>query len=205
MKRIGIFGGSFNPIHTAHLILAEHAREEAGLERVLFLPAKQPPHKPSTPLASAEDRLRMVQLATEGNPAFEASALELERSGPSYTLLTVRQLREQAGPNVCLHLIVGADSIADMPNWWRARELVEQVELIGLPRPHVDLETVGLLDEAFGPEAARRLRSSLIRAPLIELSATEVRRRVREGRSVRYLVPAAVRDYILRHGLYRDA
>ncbi len=105
MARIGIFGGSFNPVHLAHLILAEHARSQRCLDRILFVPVKSPPHKPHEPLAADEHRMRMLELAIEGNPAFQASALELERPGPSYTLMTVRQLRDSMAPGTELFLI----------------------------------------------------------------------------------------------------
>lgn len=202
MVRIGLFGGSFNPVHVAHLALAECAREERRLDRVIFMPAKLPPHKPFAPLAAAQDRMEMLRLALADNPHFEVSSLELERDGPSYTLTTVRQLKEQLGPGCTLCLIVGADSICDMPRWWRARELVWEVELIGLRRPGSPLDCACALEEHFGAEKAAEILESIITGPLLEVSATELRARVRQGRSIRHLVPEPVREYILAHGLY---
>ncbi len=202
MARIGLFGGSFNPVHVAHLALAESAREEGRLDRVIFMPARVPPHKPFAPLAASQDRLEMLRLALADSPHFEVSFLELEREGPSYTLTTVRRLKGQLGPECTLCLIVGADSVCDMPKWWRARELVQEVELIGLRRPGSPPVCAAGLEEHFGAQKAAEILESIIDGPLLEVSATEVRARVRRGRSIRCLVPEPVREYILAHGLY---
>jgi nicotinate-nucleotide adenylyltransferase len=203
MTRVGVFGGSFNPIHLAHLILAERVRCERALDRILFVPAGRPPHKPQTPLAPAADRLRMVELAIEGNPAFEAVPLELECEEPSYTLLTVRRLREQLGPRAALFLILGSDSVRDIPTWWRADELVQEADIIAVERPGCPLEAaIGEPAGRYGRGWAGRVKELAVRAPLLAISATEVRERVRRGLSIRYLVPEPVRQYILAHGLY---
>ena len=206
MSRIGIFGGSFNPIHLAHLILAERARVERALDTVLFVPAAHPPHKPPQSagvLAPAERRLRMVELAVEGNPGFEASSLELEREGPSYTLLTVRQVRQRRGPEAELFLVMGADSVLDVPNWWHAEELAREAEVIALERPGFALDE-GLegLVPVLGERWVRRVGELRVRAPLLGISATEIRRRLAAGESVRYMVPAPVLEYISAYGLY---
>jgi nicotinate-nucleotide adenylyltransferase len=204
MTRLGIFGGTFNPIHAAHLILAERARDERALDKVLFIPALLPPHKPQEPLAPSADRLRMVELAVEGNPAFEALPLELEREGPSYTLLTVRELRGRFGAAVQLFLLLGADSVRDMPTWWRAQDLVRTVDIIAFDRPGHSLDrAVDQLAALFGEDWARRVRNLKVSAPLLDISASEIRQRVAAGRSIRYLVPEPVRKYILERGLYR--
>lgn len=205
MSRIGLFGGSFNPVHVGHLILAERVRCDRSLDRVLFIPALEPPHKPGEPLAPAAERLRMVGMAVEGNPAFEPSALEIERGGPSYTLLTVRDVRAEVGPDADLFLIVGADSLCELHTWWRAHELVQEARVIAVPRPGRDVGS-GLAECAgrFGQDWADDVRSLLVEMPQIEISSTDVRRRVREGRSIRYLVPEAVRHHILANGLYCD-
>jgi nicotinate-nucleotide adenylyltransferase len=203
MTTIGIFGGSFNPVHMAHLILAERALQERALDRVLFIPALQPPHKPQRPVAPAEHRMRMVELAVEANPAFEASRVEVERASPSYTLLTVRQLRESLGPAAELFLLLGADSVHDIPTWWRVQELVREVEIMAFERPGYSLEDdLQALAGLFGEAWARKMQEMKVRAPLIGISATEIRERVRAGKSVRYMVPEPVRQYILEHGLY---
>jgi nicotinate-nucleotide adenylyltransferase len=203
MTRIGIFGGSFNPIHLAHLILAERALQERALDRILFIPALRPPHKPQRPVAPAEHRMRMVELAIEGNPAFEASRIELERRGPSYTLVTVRQLRESLGPAAELFLLLGADSVHDIPTWWRAQELVREVEIIAFERPGYSLEEdIEALAGLFGEGWVRKVQELKVQAPLIGISATEIRERVRAGKSIRYMVPEAVRQHIFQYSLY---
>jgi len=205
MRQVGLFGGSFDPVHLAHLVLAECAAEQAGLERVIFMPARIPPHKPGAPLAPARDRLEMLRLASEGNPRCEVSRLELERDGPSYTLTTVRELKASLGDGCSLRLLLGSDSLREIHTWWRAEELVREVELVVFARPGAPLDDLPAFAEHFGAAAAERVRTSIVRAPLLEISSTQVRRRVREGRSIRYLVPEAVRRYILDRGLYAPA
>ena len=202
MVRIGLFGGSFNPVHMAHLILAERAREERALDKVLFVPASQPPHKPDVRLAPAQNRLEMLHLATAGHPCFEVSTVELDRQGPSYTLITVRDLKQALGTRCAIHLIVGSDSIRDMPHWWRAEELIRETEIIGLERPGFPPDDMPELETAFGAVAAAKLRASIVTAPLLEISSTDIRRRARQGLSIRYLIPDQVCEYILAHGLY---
>jgi len=204
MSRTGIFGGSFNPIHVAHLIMAERAVGERRLDRVLFIPAGQPPHKPRAPVACAEHRLCMVELAIAGNRAFEVSRIELDGVGPSYTLSTVRVLRRQM-PDDELFLMLGGDSLRDVGAWWRADELVQEIDIIAFDRPGAALdEALAGLADRFGQVWAERTARLRVEAPLLDISATEIRRRVRKGLSIRYLVPEAVRQHILDHGLYVD-
>jgi nicotinate-nucleotide adenylyltransferase len=204
-ERAGIFGGSFDPVHVAHLVLAERVREARSLDTVLFIPARRPPHKAGRELEPGRERLHMLRLAIEGNPAFQALPVELEREGPSYTLQTVRQLRERLGAAAELYLVVGGDSLEEIPTWWRADELVREIEIVAVPRPGspVGVALEGLAGR-FGAEWAARTRELAVQVPLMEVSATEVRRRVREGLSIRYLVPEAVREHILSAGLYSD-
>lgn len=209
--KIGLLGGSFNPIHMGHLVVAEEARQRLGLERVLFVPALVSPHKLGKPLAPAEDRLRMVQLAIADNPAFEATDLELCRGEPSYSIDTVQQLREQSGGEWDIHFLVGADTLAELPAWHRIGELADLCKFVvfsrpeergaGTPRPQDALEPLrtALRDDQVAAIAARR-----IEIPLIGVSSTDIRRRVREGVSIRYLVPEAVRCTIVAKGLYRQ-
>ncbi len=202
--RVGMFGGSFNPPHVAHLILAERARVERALDRVLFVVARQPPHKAPRPLAPAEDRVRMVELAVAGNPAFEASNVELRKPGASYTLRTVRELKAALGAGVELFLMLGGDSVLDLPTWWHAQELAREVKVITFGRPGSALGAkLDSLTEHFGGDWVRQVRELTVEAPLMQISATEIRRRVRAGQSVRYMVPEAVRAYIEERGLYK--
>ena len=202
MARVGIFGGSFNPVHLAHLILAEYAREGRGLDRVVFMPANQPPHKPQEPLAPAQDRLEMLRLAIAHNPHFEVSAAELQRDGPSYTLVTMRETAKALGPDAELRLIVGSDSLHDLPNWWHADELIREVRIICLERPGFPLDRLAELEECFGAEAVAAVRDAVVTAPLLQVSSSDIRKRVAQGQSIRYLVPEAVREYIAARGLY---
>lgn len=202
MRRIGLFGGSFNPVHMAHLVLAEQAREKAHLDSVRFIPARRPPHKPHRPLAPAADRSEMLHLATADNPAFQVDTIELERTGPSYTLLTVRELRRQMPKDAELCLMLGGDSVRDLPNWWKSRELVEETTIVAMGRPGSPLAESGELERAFGAEKAREILDSVVDTPLLEVSATDIRRRIEEGASIRYLVPEPVRQYIAQHEVY---
>ncbi len=191
--RVGIFGGSFNPPHTAHLIVAELVREAGGLDRVLWIPAARPPHKPEADLADADHRLAMTRLAVAGNPAFDVSDLELRRTGPSYTVDTLRAL-QTAHPDVAFTLILGGDSFRDFATWRDPDEIARRVTLLVYDRPGSTYEAV--------PERFRA-RARFVETPLLAISGTDIRRRVREGRTIRYLVPEPVRQYITAHGLYR--
>ena len=202
MAKIGIFGGSFDPIHMGHLILAEAARSDKGLDSVIFVPANLPPHKPGRSLAPAQDRLKMVELALAGNDHFVASSIELSRRGPSYTLTTVRQLKQELGCESRLYLILGADSIHEITQWWHPEELLQEVEIIALKRPGYPLEHLAELEERFGSAQVRSISQSVVDAPLLDVSSTDIRSRIRSGKTVRYLVPEPVRLYILEHQLY---
>jgi len=204
MVPIGLLGGSFNPIHVAHLMVAEEARGRLGLERVVFVPARVSPHKLDRPPAPAEDRLRMVQLAIADNPAFEASDIELRREGPSYSFDTLQHLREQSGGEWDRHFLVGADTLPELPAWHRVRELADLCKFVVFSRPGESLDALEPLRGALRDDQVAGIAARRIEIPLIGVSSTEVRRRVREGLSVRYLVPEAVRRYIVAKGLYRQ-
>lgn len=203
MKRTGIFGGSFNPVHIAHLILAERAAEAAGLDRVLFVPAGIAPHKPGNALAHTHHRLEMLRLATGDNPLFHVSDIEIKRKGTSFTLSTVIELEKDPGCGPEPTLILGADSVRDIHKWHRAGELLDRVRITGLKRPGVDTDDFSGNEKTFGPARAEMLRRCFITAPELGISASGIRRRAREGRSIRYLVPERVRKYILENGLFR--
>ncbi|HEX7473719.1 MAG TPA: nicotinate-nucleotide adenylyltransferase [Candidatus Limnocylindrales bacterium] len=202
--RWGVLGGTFDPIHHGHLAIAEAARDELGLERVLFVPAGQPPHRPQAPGASAEHRAAMVGLAIEGAPTFALSRLELDRQGPSYTVdtLTAMAASAPAGTTPDLWFILSAEAFADFPTWHEAERVLGLCRLVVLPRdghPAPDLRAL----VARLPALAGRV--ALLDGPRIRLSASEIRKRAAAGLSVRYLVPDAVAAYIADHRLYRDA
>lgn len=195
----GILGGTFDPIHIAHLAVAEAARDEFGLRRVLFIPAAQPPHKPGREIAPVEDRFAMVEGAVADNPAFEVSRLEIERKGPSYTVDTLTALCE-ADPADHLALILSAESYAEFPTWYEPRRILDLADLIVAPRDGYADADPGLIARHF-PDAPAIC--AFMHGPRIRLSASEIRQRAADGRSVRYLVPDAVAAYIGDHGLYQ--
>lgn len=185
MKKIGIFGGSFDPIHHGHLILAREALERFALDRIVFIPAAQSPHKPESTPADGAARWEMIEAAIAGEPAFGASRLELDRPAPSYSIETVEQLREE-NPDTQFYFLIGDDNLEKLPTWHRFEDLARLVQFVVLDRTG---------DAAATPYPAIRR--------LIDISATTIRKRVASGRSVRYLVPDAVERIILRDKLYQ--
>ena len=198
-RRIGILGGTFDPIHMGHLITAEIVRVSAALDEIIFIPAERPPHKENKGEAPAEDRLLMVQCAVEGNPAFSVSDIELRREGPSYTVDTIAALSEQLG-DAELFFITGADAMNDLYRWHDPVRLLHSCTFIVAARQGVELDE-SRLAEQFSPEQRSRIR--IVPTPHLEISSTVIRARVRAGRSIRYLVPRAVELYIEERGLYR--
>jgi len=195
MRKVGLLGGTFDPVHNGHLLAAETARDALGLDEVWFIPTLVPPHKPQ-PGTDGARRRDMLEAALANNPAFRVEDIELRKEGTSYTIETVTELRRRY-PATQFHWIVGSDMIRDLPNWRRAEELAEAVDFIGLERPDQPS------DDALLPEY---IRSKLVRAsmPLLGISSTDIRRRIREGRSVRYMLPDPVIEYIQRDGLYES-
>jgi nicotinate-nucleotide adenylyltransferase len=186
-----VLGGTFDPIHLGHLRAAENAREALELDEVLFIPSGTPPHR-TAPLSPALDRFAMVALATAENPAFVASDVELTREGPSYTADTLAALRARA-PQDALFLIVGSDTFPEMTTWREPERIFAACTVAVAERPGVPV----------APTTGTAASVERVTGPGLAISATEVRRRVREGGSVRYLVPPAVADYIAKRGLYR--
>lgn len=195
--RIGILGGTFDPIHYAHLAIAEEARAVLGFERVLFVPAAQQPFKGDEQVATPQQRLEMARLACASNPAFEVSPIEIERAGPSYTVATLRELRD-AGLGE-LSFILGADAAVELYRWHAAREIVALARIVAVGRPGAALD-VAALDRNL-PGLGARL--TVLEGPRLEISSTDLRRRVAEGRPIRYQTPDSVAEYIATHGLYQ--
>ena len=192
-------GGTFDPIHVGHLAVAEEAREALGLDRVLFVPAGQPPHKPPGSVSRVDDRVAMVRLAIADNPSFELSMAEVERQGPSYTVDTVEALA-RAYPEAQLHLILSAETFAELPSWHQPERLFEAARMAVVPREGYPAPDPAWLARAF---PGREDRVEYLGGPRLGLSSTALRTRVAAGRSLRYLVPPAVEDYIADHHLYR--
>ncbi|HEY5435193.1 MAG TPA: nicotinate-nucleotide adenylyltransferase [Candidatus Limnocylindrales bacterium] len=196
---VGILGGTFDPIHHGHLVIAEEAREALGLERVLLVPAAEPPHKPDSVVTPAEHRLAMVELAVAGNPAFAVSGIEVERGGPSYTVETLETLLREGVSDPWF--ILSAEALAGFPAWRRPDRILELCRLAVVPRGNHDA-----LDAAWvrGHFPGREDRIAFLAGPLLPISGSVVRRRAAAGRSVRYLVPDAVARYIADHALYTE-
>jgi nicotinate-nucleotide adenylyltransferase len=198
-RRIGIMGGSFDPIHIAHLIMAESAREALSLDLVLFVPAGSQPLKSGKYVTPAQHRLAMVELAIAGNPHFAISSVDMDRPGPSYTVDTVAALRQEwGGPGVEMWFIVGADSLSTFPMWRDPNGILVHARLAVVRRPGVEPDILALRAEI--PLLEERL--DWVDAPLIDISGTDIRRRVAADLSIRYRVPDAVRDYIEANRLY---
>lgn len=205
--RIGIYGGSFDPVHAGHLLAAETAREQARLDRVIFVPAAASPHKPGVALAPAADRLAMLTLATAGHDAFSVSSLELDRGGPSYTVDTLGELA-RAHPHDELVLILGPDALASFATWREPARIAALAELVPVERETLDdvaaLATAGGLAAVLGAETTAALVARRVRMPAIGIRATGLRAAVAAGRSIRYQTPRAVERFIQTHGLYRS-
>ncbi len=198
--RIGILGGSFNPIHLGHLVMAETARQKFGLSKVLFIPYAEPPHKKDGELAGAAFRFQMVQKAVADNPAFEACDLEIVRGGKSYSYDTLRHLT-QACPRDDFYFIVGADSLAHIRSWYRVEELKGLCRFIVVDRPGV--RTQELLDE-MSPRDRDVLGAHRVGDFMLGISSKQIRDRIQKGLSVRYLVPQTVEDHLSRAGVYQE-
>lgn len=196
-----MLGGTFDPIHLGHLALAEAAGEALKLERVLFMPAGNPPHKTDRSITDAKHRLRMTELAIAGNERFQISTIDLTRSGLSYTVDTLRLLKNQYG-DVDLVFIVGADSLLDLPNWYHPEEILQLAYVAAAERPGFSLENVAL---RLGPLYEQfSYRICLFDAPSLDISSSMLRERLAKGRTVRYLVPDAVLEYIRQNKLYEN-
>jgi nicotinate-nucleotide adenylyltransferase len=206
MMRIGLYGGSFDPVHQGHLIVAECCREQARLDKVLFLPAAIPPHKQDRPLTEAAHRVEMLRLATGGHPAFAISTDEIDRGGVSYTVDTLARLKA-AHPADELLLILGPDALADLPTWREPATILARAEIIAVTREGVDdvraIVAAPQLAALLGPEKARLIVENRVTCPAIGIRASDLRRAVAAGQSIRYRTPRAVEQYINAHGLYQ--
>ncbi|MBI4328495.1 MAG: nicotinate-nucleotide adenylyltransferase [Chloroflexi bacterium] len=200
--RIGLLGGTFDPVHIGHLVMAEEARLRMGLERVLFIPAGAQWMKTAGEISPSDARAEMVRAAIADNPAFELSLVDVERPGPTYSVDTLRLLRDQLGQATELFFILGQDALEQMPEWHLPREMLRLCTLVVMPRPGVPpLDWDALERRLLGVRERSRFLGD---APQVQVSATEVRRRITAGESVRYLVPEAVLEVIRRRGLYRN-
>lgn len=199
---IGILGGSFDPVHYGHLLLAQYALEELSLDRVLFMPAKQPPHKREDGVSSFEHRLSMLEIAFEGRKEFFVSSMEQEREGPSYTYDTLRLLKER-NPQDTYVFLIGADSLMTLETWYRGEDLLREFSFAIAPRPGRSKAEITQYVKFLENKYAAALQ--VLDSPYIEISSTELRRRVAKGKSLLYHVPGKVREYIEEKKLYRKS
>ncbi len=220
--RLGLLGGSFNPIHRCHLTIARSARERLHLDRILFIPTGDPPHKQSRTLAEARHRYRMVELAIHGAPEFALTDLEIRRTGKSYSIDTVRAIQEEQGPETSLFFIIGLDAFLDLPSWKEADRLFQLCHFVVISRPstrflslasipffhEMPRATLEALDAGTQDHADISLTHgrtlTFLRLPPCEISASEIRARIQAGQPLANLLPPLVESYILRERLYRE-
>lgn len=198
--KLGLMGGTFNPIHYGHLIAAERAREELALDMVVFIPAGQPYHKPEhAALAGAQDRYFMTGLAVASNDYFDVSSMEMERPGPTYTIDTIQSWLLLC-PEAELYFITGADAILDIATWKNVEKLLSLCYFVAVSRPGYCLDRLWEKTGAFTERPEQKILG--LEIPAVDISSTDIRRRMREGKTIKYLLPEAVEDYIIRHNLY---
>lgn len=202
LKRIGILGGTFNPVHNGHLAIAEAVRQQFGLGKIIFLPTAIPPHKPDTDLISARDRMLMLHLALQGHPEYKVSDVELKRGGKSYTVVTMQQLQEIYGPGADIYLIIGADNLLEIAEWREIETLVQLCHFIIVTRPGFPLKKLEGENARWADKIIEKDKSNIIGLS-VPVSSSEIRKRVRQGKDIRKLVPEKVLNYIQRKGLYR--
>lgn len=203
-QRVGIFGGTFDPVHVGHLIMAEQCREAGHMDQVWFIPAARPPHKQDWPLTPFVQRAEMLALAVAGMPAFRIDELEKDRPGPSYTADTLAELK-RVHPQIEFALLLGSDCLPDLPAWHQPERILEIAELLIFARPGWPVLTAEELRASLRLSDDVQLRLRIIQAPLIDIASRDLRQRTAERRSLRFLVPRAVECYILEKGLYRGA
>ncbi|MBM83301.1 MAG: nicotinic acid mononucleotide adenylyltransferase [Planctomycetaceae bacterium] len=198
--KVGIFGGTFDPVHCGHLLLAEQCREQCGLDEIRFVPTGNPPHKASANITDGQHRAEMLEFATAGVPAFVVDRMELNRDTVTYTIDTLRELAGQESRE--LYFIMGSDSLADLPNWREPAAILEMTHVIAVNRGGRSQPDLEPLRAQFGDVVDQKIIS--VAMPGIELSATDIRGRIATGKSIRFQVPRAVEAYIEEHGLYRS-
>jgi len=197
--RIGVLGGTFDPPHLGHLVLAQEALDQCNLDRILWLPAANPPHKQKNPVSPIDDRIQLVSLSIADNEQFALSRVDVDRPGPHYTVDTL-DLLDSKFPDVEWFLLIGSDSLRDLPTWQSPQRLVEIAKLVVMARPGIAYD-MPLLERMF-PRITQQ--SDFLKTPLIDISSHDIRIRSKAGRSIRYLVTDSVRGYIIDRNLYRE-
>jgi nicotinate-nucleotide adenylyltransferase len=219
---LGLLGGSFNPIHNGHVIIADQVRERLRLDRILFIPTGEPPHKRNSSLAPAHDRYEMVRLATAGTPSFEISDIEVRRKGRSYSIDTIRELQQRFGPSTALYFLIGLDAFLDFPSWREPQALLNACRFVVVPRPghsFQSLTTMSMLPKLDSAVLAQLDAGDLLRLdiaipsgpgiiclplPPCSISASDIRQRITRGATLANMLPPLVESYILQHRLYQE-
>ena len=198
--KVGIMGGTFDPIHLAHLIVAEEVRTELDLGQVIFMPAGDPWMKADRQITETSHRVAMVRIAIESNAHFCMSTIEIEHPGWTYTVDTLEKLSQEPGPDTKLFLLIGWDGLKTMPQWKAPYRISKMATLVTFPRPGIERPDIKVLEESMPGVGERMI---MLEKPYISISSTEIRQRLADGKSVRYMVPEAVENYITEHGLYK--
>ena len=201
-QRIALLGGTFDPVHLGHLLLAVHSFEALNLDRLIFVPTRLPVHK-DTPAAAPAERLEMVRLAIGQDDRFLVCDCELTRNQPSYSIDTARQFQNKLASNSKLFWIIGSDMLADLPSWHKVRDFLDAIELIVVARPGQSPPDFSALKPALTDNQINKIKAHAIDLPLIEISSTQIRKRIADKRSVRYFLPRAVEQCIMERQLYR--
>jgi len=199
-----LFGGTFDPIHLGHTAVAEAAADRIGAEKIIFIPAKRSPLKKSFPEAGDEDRFAMIALAIADNKRFQISDYELKKRQPSYTLETVRHFQAEFGSDTSIYCLVGADTVDELPHWYKITELLDACILCVMFRAGCRPPDFARFTESWGPQRIGKLRRNVIKTPLVDISSTEIRNRLAAGRDVSNMLAPSVADYIRKHGLYQS-
>ncbi len=203
MRRVGILGGTFDPVHYGHLVIAEEVYAALQLAEVVFVPSGQPPHKTNVEITAAEHRLKMLELAIASNPHFTISRVDLDRPGPSYTVDMLQLLRRQWGEHTAIYFIIGRDSLEDLLSWHDSSGILEQLtHLVAVRRPGYS-ESEAFYDSLEARLSGIKQRLLIVETPRFNISATDLRQRVAEGRPIKYQTPESVESYIVQYGLYR--
>lgn len=200
---VGLLGGSFDPIHIGHLLIARFVAEALSMQEVVFLPSAHPPHKSPADLVGIDDRLAMVRAAIKGEPLFSVDDWDARQRGPTFTIHTVEHFKSVRPADTALCWIVGSDSLAELHTWKDVARLIESCRIVTVRRPGADSPDLASLRALAPPVAVDRLTRDIVETPRIDISSTDIRQRVQAGRSIRYLVPDCVREHILSRGLYR--
>jgi len=203
-REIALFGGTFDPIHLGHMTVATDALEHIGAEKIIFIPAKRSPLKGFLPRANDNHRLKMISLTIADQKSFQVSDYELKKPAPSHTLETIQKFQSDGGSETSIHWLIGADSIDDLPYWYKITELIDACNLTTMYRAGCDPPDFAKFEEIWGRERIEKLQQNIIQTPLVDISSTEIRDLIAKNGDFSGMVHPAVADYILKNGLYKS-